>query len=332
MMATLRSGHGIPCSFRATGNPGGPGHNWVRERYIDPAPLGYKIIEEQFKSPLDGTVITRERVFIPSLLSNNKYLGAEYVANLQMSGSPELVRAWLEGDWSIIAGAYFPEFSIAKHVIKPFPIPAHNTRLLGFDWGSASPFYACWLATLSDPTPIADGRLLPKGAAILYREWYGTSGKNKGIKMRNEEIGAGILARSVGETIQIKRADPSIFKEDGGPSIAQQMKVPFAPGDNTRVAGAAQVRSRLIGQDDRPMLYIFDTCPHIIRTLPALQHDPLKPEDLDTEGEDHPYDGMRYPLMARPYTRPAPVTKPIEGLNTMSINQLWEHEKRRKRA
>src|SRR5258708_3083614 len=80
LMATLRSGAGIPCGFRATGNPGGPGHQWVRRRYIDNAPLGWKLSTETYENPWTKEKVTRDRIFIPSKLSDNKYLGSEYVA------------------------------------------------------------------------------------------------------------------------------------------------------------------------------------------------------------------------------------------------------------
>jgi hypothetical protein len=328
LMGTLRSGGGVPCGFRATGNPGGPGHQWVKARYIDPAPLGYKIETTEFKNPFTDEVTTRDKVFIPSFLSDNKYLGGEYVANLQLSGSPELVRAWLLGDWSIVAGAYFPEFS-HRHVVRPFRIPEHCTRILSFDYGSAKPFCALWTAILSDHTQLPDGKILPKGAAVVYREWYGASGPNKGLALNNPDIGLGIKRRSGAEKIQLKRADPSIFKTEGGPSIAEQIKYPFAPADNERLAGWGQLRSRLLGHDGKPMVYFLDTCTQLIRTLPPLQHDALNPEDLDSDGEDHAADALRYGLMARPYTRPAPVVEELKGIHTMTLDQLFKLERRR---
>jgi hypothetical protein len=107
LMATLRSGEGVPCGFRATGNPGGPGHTWVRTRYIDPNPAGWEVRKFTYKNPWTRETIEQDRVFIPSKLRDNKFLGPEYVANLQMVGNDTLVRAWLEGDWTVIEGAYF---------------------------------------------------------------------------------------------------------------------------------------------------------------------------------------------------------------------------------
>ena len=318
MMATLRSAKGVPVGFRATGNPGGPGHQWVKARYIDPAPMGWQVQKFEYVNPFDGSKVVRDRVFIPGRITDHNLLGAEYIANLQMSGSPELVRAWLEGDWSVITGAYFPEFSTAKHVIAPFEIPKNWLRFRSFDWGSYRPFSCGWWA-------VSDGTLppYPRGAMIRYREWYGMvpGQPNVGLRLRNEDIGQGIVERERGEDVVYGVADPSAFKEDGGPShmetIHRAGATKWRPADNTRVSGWAQVRNRLIGEE-RPMIYFFSTCTHAIRTLPALQHDEVKPEDVDTEGEDHAADEIRYACMSRPYARP----QPQKPLPTAGDNQV----------
>ena len=114
LMATLRSGSGVPVGFRATGNPGGPGHQWVKARYIDPAPGGWTVIRDR--------VTGLERIYIPSRVTDNKYLGGDYIQRLRGSGSETLVRAWLEGDWDAIEGAFFDCWSQAI-VIPPFAVP-----------------------------------------------------------------------------------------------------------------------------------------------------------------------------------------------------------------
>jgi hypothetical protein len=109
-------------------------------------------------------------------------------------------------------------------------------------------------------------------------------------------------------------ADPAIFAEDGGPSIAMRMtqaaRIVFRPADNKRVpqrgamGGWDQVRSRLVGDaDGKPMVVFFSTAMHIIRTLPAMQHDANRAEDIDTDAEDHAVDSCRYAMMSRPYVR-----------------------------
>ena len=334
LMATLRSGAGVPVGFRATGNPGGPGHQWVRARYIDPNPAGFEVLTSEFVNPFTMEKVKRERVFIPAKLPDNKFLGSDYVANLHMSGSPELVKAWLEGDWTVIAGAFFPEFSMAQHVVPPQILPAEWTRFRAADWGSAKPFSIGWYA-------ISDGTVprFPRGALVKYREWYGIKERsdgfepNTGVKMTAAQVAAGISKREINDRLDegLSVMDPAAFAVVSGPSIAEEMfnatagKVAFRKADNKRVThkgalgGWDQVRARLVGtaqRDERngtidwstgkPMLYFFSNCVHTIRTLPALQHDQSNPEDVDSEGEDHAPDETRYACMARTYIQSVP--------------------------
>lgn len=302
LKATLRSANAVPCRFRATGNPGGPGHHWVRARYIDPAPHGYKVVTEDCLS----------RVFIPSKLSDNPKLtdsDPTYVNRLKQSGSEKLVAAWLDGDWSVIEGAFFSEWSSKLHVLQPFGIPASWHRFRSFDWGSAKPFSVGWWAIVEDDTKRPEGNL-PRGAMVRYREWYGAKAPNVGLKMTAEEVASGIVTREKGDTkkTMLGVADPSIFAEDGGPSIAERMyPAIWTRADNRRVAakgalgGWDQLRSRLKGEGGRPMIYTFSTCIDSIRTIPLLQHDKNKAEDLDSDAEDHAGDEWRYACMSRPY-------------------------------
>jgi hypothetical protein len=321
LMATLRSANGVPVGFRATGNPGGAGHQWVKARYIDPAPMGWEAITETFHDPFSNTDVDRQRVYIPSRLGDNAFLGADYVANLQMAGSDELVRAWLLGDWDVVEGAFFDCWNPSLHVVRPFEIPAHWLRFRAYDHGSAAPFSVGWWA-ISDGEELPDGRFYPAGAMIRYREWYGASAPNVGLKMTVEAIADGIIERErvAGEKpfagdrdphIHFSVADPSIFARDGGPSHAERFakgNVRFRAADNARVprrgamGGWDMLRQRLVGQDDKPMLYVFETCRDLIRTLPALQHDAARPEDVDSAMEDHASDEARYACMARPWT------------------------------
>lgn len=348
LKATLRSGAGVPCRFIATANPGGPGHLWIKQRFIDPAPLGMKILSEEWENPFTKAKLKSDRVFIPSLISDNKYTNTpEYISNLYMAGNEELVKAWLLGDWNVDLGAYFQEWDTRKHVIKTFDIPKNWTRFMSMDWGSSRPFSIGWWAVVPDeydtgpdvnvnnwkllqePSLYKDNRLyIPKGAIIRYREWYGNNkldkdNPNKGLKLTAEDVAEGIVLRERLEPrnennrakLSYRVIDPSAFKEDGGPSIAERMgnypyHIYFSRADNSRIAKAGamggwdQVRSRLKGEDDRPMIYFMDNCVDSIRTLPALQHDPNKIEDVDTTGEDHAPDDIRYACMSRPYSRP----------------------------
>jgi hypothetical protein len=319
LKATLRSAEGVPTGFRATCNPGGPGHTWVKARYIDPGP--WKIIRETFTNPFDGTKIELSRVFIPAKLTDNPRLLANdplYVAKLQQSGSAQLVKAWLEGDWNIIEGAFFDCWSPLRNVVRPFEVPKDWTRFRAFDWGSAKPFSVGWWAIVPDPYKAGD-LTIPRGALLRYREWYGSTGKpNEGLKLTAEQVADGIRSREMGDTVAFGVADPSIFAQDGGPSISERMlasKIVWRPADNKRVpqAGAQggwdQMRSRIIGDEAGPALVVFETCRDFIRTVPVLQHDPHRPEDLDTDGEDHVADEARYACMSRPFL-PGPKATP----------------------
>jgi len=338
LKATLRSATGVPTQFHATGNPGGPGHNWVKARYIDPAPGGFERLTEEFENPWTGEKQTLDRIFIPSKLTDNPLLldsDPLYIAKLQQSGSKELVRAWLLGDWNVIEGAYFDCWSDSL-IIKPCKLPDHWTRFRSFDWGSARPFSCGWWAVASEDFIHPNGQVIPKNALVRYREWYGAKGPNIGLKMTVEQVAIGIAEREKGDgKIHYGVADPAIFTQDGGPSMAERMAIAthnsviWRRADNKRVAthghigGWDQMRARMIG-DDKPMTYFFDTCVDTIRTVPSLQHDENKPEDLDTDGEDHAADEIRYACMSRPYTQPRPAEeKPIKGIEGMSLNDLW---------
>ncbi|MBU8921776.1 MAG: terminase family protein [Bacteroidales bacterium] len=314
LRATLRSAVGIPCQLHGTGNPGGPGHHWVKERYIDPNPAGLEILEEELPNGA-----THKRIFIPAKLDDNlklMELDPDYENNLYMSGSEALVKAWRWGDWNVVEGAFFDCWH-RRMVHKPFLVPADWTKLVSFDWGSSKPFSVQWWAVVADDYTTSEGVLLPRGYLLCYREWYGAKAPDVGLKLTAEAVGLGIKQRTT-EKINDWVADPAIFKEDGGPSQAERMGLPFRGADNTRVGrlghmgGWDQMRSRMVGtrtfddngvirDDGVPMMGYFNTCKASIRTIPSLQHDPNKAEDLNTNSEDHAADSARYACMSRPW-------------------------------
>src|SRR5260221_506680 len=318
LMAALRSGDGVPVGFRATGNPGGPGHQWVRARYIDPAPFGNKIIRDEQTG--------LERVFIPSRVDNNSYIDIDaYKQRLRASGSQELVAAWLDGDWTVTLGAFFDCWSLGRHVVRPFDVPKEWMRFRSMDWGSATPFSVGWWAVVGEDFTTPEGSVLPRGCMVRYREWYGMKPgqPNVGMKLGAEQIGMGIAGREKKDKISYGVLDPSAFAEAGGPSLAERMgrgsgnKVWFKMADNKRVpkgghvGGWDQMRARLVGNNDGlPMIVTFSTCIDSIRTVPFLQHDPDRPEDVMTESEDHAADEWRYACMSRPYVRTIEKPKP----------------------
>ncbi len=343
LFGCLRSSHGVPIQLILTANPGGPGHHWIKERFIDPAPLGMKRIVRELPN---GAI--HHAVYIPSKITENRILlqaDPTYINRLYLVGSVELVRAWLEGDWNVIAGAFFPEFDIAKHVVPPFSIPAHWARIRMADWGSAKPFCILWGA-------IADGveyPAIPRGTLVIYREWYGWNGKaNEGCYMTAQEVGAGIKARESylydGQPIEEKMSDevidPAAFARDGGPSIAERMDLAWRRADNARVArlgamgGWDEVRQRLKNtlKSENNGLVLFSTATHLIRTLPALQHDPNKAEDVDTNGEDHAPDALRYGCMSRPVVRDLPPSHPRRWPVELTFNELVKRQAEKRLA
>jgi hypothetical protein len=333
LFGALRSSMGVPEQLILTGNPGGAGQHWNKLRYqLSPFPSGPKIVTRMIDT--DEGMMPHRIAVIPSRLSDNKILLARsknYKTRLHLVGSKQLVKAWLEGDYSAVPGAFFDCWSDARHVVQPFRIPETWLRFAAMDWGSASPFSVGWYAVASDPVEVAGMSpskrvTIPRGGLVKYREWYGASGLNKGLKLSNTAVAEGIKEREKGERIAYRVLDPACFAQHGGPSIAEDFAragVHFRPADNTRVAfdgsisGWAQVRSRLIGEREGAgpaMLVLFATCSDTIRTLPVLQHDQNNPEDLDTKAEDHAADETRYACMSRPWVPgPPPTRKKRDG-------------------
>jgi hypothetical protein len=306
-------------------NPGNIGHQWVKAAFVDSAePLALRQMGDD-----EGGML---RQFIPARLDDNPSMTDDdpaYRSRLRGLGSDALVRAMENGDWDVVAGAYFPEFVRDKHVISPFAIPEHWTKFASFDWGSAKPFSVGWWA-ISDGSLLPDGRRYPTGAMVRYREWYGAASPDVGLQMTAEEVADGIKMREL-ERTSYRVSDPACWKRDGGPSIAERMLargISFQRADNNRIAGWDQMRDRFRG-DDEPMLYVFETCRDFIRTVPALQHDDKKPEDVDSDGEDHAGDEARYACMSRPYTRRLPSVEPIRGLAEMTYGELDKWQKKR---
>lgn len=316
LIACLRSAYLIPTKrIRASANPGGAGHSWVKRRWgIDSHPRGRELITD----PATGM----SRMFVPSRVGDNLILLAHdpgYTARLKGVGSETLVEAWLDGDWSVVMGAFFDCWSTEKHVVAPFAVPVDWLRFRAFDWGFARPFSVGWWA-VSDGSLLPDGRRYPAGCLVNYREWYGSAGEpNEGLRLTAEEVADGIRERDGADKIAYSVADPSCFAQDGGPSIAERMlkrRVIFRPADNARVArggavgGWDQMRARLVGEDGKAMMVFFSTCRDAIRTIPSMQHDPDRPEDMDTDGEDHAADMARYAAMSRPYQAWKPAVVP----------------------
>lgn len=296
-------------------NPGNVGHLWVKTTFVTAAP------PFTFRR-MDGAEGGMLRQYLPARLEDNPSMASDdpgYEARLEGLGSASLVKAMRWGDWDVIEGAFFDCWDSRRHVIRPFTVPADWTRFRSGDWGSARPFSFGWWAVVTDTYKTPDGIFLPRGCLVRYREWYGMQPgqPNIGLKLPAEAVGAGIWEREQKDPrLKYGVIDPAAFIQDGGPSIAERItigsgrRIFFRAADNKRVPGRGamggwdQLRSRFIGDDEgRPMIACFETCVDSIRTIPALQHDEAKPEDLDTDGEDHAGDDWRYAAMSRPWAK-----------------------------
>lgn len=319
-------------------NPGNIGHDFIKRTFVDMAArLSTK--EDPYpiwKAPKEEGGMFRQ--FIPALLEDNPSMtehDPEYEFRLLGVGNAAVAKALRYGDWSVIAGSYFPEFC-RHHIVEDFTVPDYWTRFTSFDWGYAKPFCVLWFA-------VSDGEIehIPKGALVVYREWYGADGPDEGLRMTVEQVAAGVLEREVlyryrdgrkkSENITYRVADPAIFTADGGPSMAERFAeqgVVFRPADNKRIAGWNEVRERFRLRNGQPMLYLFESIVHGQRIIPLQQHDEKRPEDLNTDLEDHWVDTLRYGVMSRPMVKLAPPEKkPVQGLEVMTLDELWKmHE------
>jgi hypothetical protein len=205
------------------------------------------------------------------------------------------------------------------------------------DWGSARPFSVGWWALAQDDFQIPDRRIIPRGAIVRYREWYGSKAPNEGLKLPAEVVAAGIVAREDGEDIQYGVLDPSAFAVVSGPSIGETMGrhgAFFRRADNARsgrdkrMGGWDQLRARLRGDPDgRAMIFFFETCRDSLRTLPMMQHSETNPEDLNTESEDHAVDEIRYACLSRPYRTEVFSSDPDASKNPFLVSNAFKlHE------
>lgn len=314
VIGCLRSAHGIRCQWLATGNPGGIGHNWVKARFIDPMPP-----YTPYRDPKTGSI----RVFIPAKLSDNKILTASdpnYASRLKGAGPEWLVKAWLDGDWNIVAGGMFDDLWRADvHVLHPFLVPRSWTIERAFDWGSSKPFSLGWWTTCNGEQ-VAGQRHFARGTKIRIAEWYGWDGKtpNKGLMSATHALNEiktdtdvakhalkieAEMKRDYGYVVEAGPADPSIFTVTNGTSIGMTYNnlglsfKPAAAGPGSRVAGWTQMRTMLQAAKKSPMeepgLFVFSTCRQFIRTVPTLPRDLIKIDDVDCLIAGTPVDTAR---------------------------------------
>lgn len=320
---------GVPRMIRATTNPYGAGHNWVKARW-QLAGQWWKTVFILDSKDSEGNIEPPRQAIHGHIDENQVLLDADphYKRTIVASASnPAMAKAWLHGSWDIIAGGMFGDvWNPAIHIVKPFVIPASWALDRSFDWGSSKPFSVGWWAE-SDGSDFkdADGRWRSsvRGDLYRFREWYGCTVKpNEGLKMLATEIAKGIVEREVLWGLYGKvrpgPADNSIFDVQNGMCIGDDMaqKVRLDDGHEykgveweranktpgSRKTGWEQMRtffkSAMPNKDGRPRenpgLFVFDCCTHFVRTVPVLPRSEKDMDDVDTDVEDHIGDETRY--------------------------------------
>ena len=293
----------LPIFMRATTNPGGPGHSWVKQMFIDPSPsntafhakdletgetLTYPEGHEKAGKPLF------DRRFIPATLKDNPYLYEEGSYEANLLSLPEMQRRQLlEGDWAIADGAAFGEFRSNIHVVDPFEIPLEWRRFRSCDYGYSSYSAVHWFAI--DPA---------YETLIVYRELYVS-------KHTGKDLAKAVMELEIGEQISYGVLDSSCWHNRGqiGPSIAEEMIAMgcrWRPSDRSagaRVAGKNRLHELLKYDEEAetPGIVFFNNCRQIIADLPVIPSDPKGGDDIDVRyRSDHTYDSIRYGVMSRP--------------------------------
>lgn len=290
---------GVTPVLRCTSNPGGSQTLWLKEWFID----------RTVTASQDAGYDPKDWGFIQSKLWDNPYLmdsdgtWTTYSKRLNSLG-PERARQMLEGDWDAIAGQFFGEFRRDVHVgTLEVPVGVQWFRCL--DWGYNAPGVCYWVACLPD-------RRLYVAHEYLFRQ---TIAADVAGEIRRQTV-------ALGAEVRYTAADPAMFNKTGhiGESMAETFAkhgVPLKPANHDREIGWQRVRHWLkLAPDGKPWLVISPSCGYLVRTLPALVSDEHKPDDVDTTGDDHGADALRYGLMSRPAPTTLTVERPVPGPGT----------------
>ena len=294
----------LPIFLRATSNPGGPGHGWVRKMFVDPAPANVPFTATDIDTGEDlkypdthpskaGQPLFQRR-FIPASLYDNPYLANDGAYEANLLSLPEMQRRQLlEGDWAVASGAAFTEFRSNVHVVDPFEIPDTWRKFRSADYGYSTYSAVHWYAI--DPS---------FNTLIVYRELYLS-------KHTGRDLAKAVLEAENGEKLSYGILDSSCWHQRGqlGPSIAEEMisqGCRWRPSDRSkgsRVAGKNRLHELLKVDEDTQMpgIVFFNTCRQIIADLPTIPSDPKGSDDIDPRyASDHAYDSIRYGIQSRP--------------------------------
>lgn len=282
---------GVVPKVLAGTNPGGPQSHWVRSRFID----------KNVDLEMYPDYRPEEWAFIPSKLDDNPYLDEQYERKL-LALPPELRKAYRDGDWDIFPGQYFPEFRKKTHVVD-LSVPDTAVWYRAVDGGFVKPAAVLWIAMWD-------------GHAYVRHEWIPTRVLNSDQAKR---IAKDTRAWGI-QKVRYTVADTSLWtpEADTGEAAAETFArygVPLQQADKERVNGWKRLREWLaLSPDGKPWLMVHPECTYLIRTLPSLISDEHNQEDVDTDGEDHAADALRYFVMSRPSVSaepPKPRPKPM---------------------
>ena len=273
LISRLRGANDFPKSVKSSTNPGGIGHTWVKERFID---MGAPDEVHRFDT---GT-----RIFIPSKVQDNCFLMAkdkDYIKRLENLDEKNK-KALLYGDWDIFDGLYFEEFKRDIHVCKPFEIPSDWRRYRAIDYGLDC--FAClWIAVNS------------LGECYVYREFAKPDMVISDAASRANEL-------SKGEQIKITYSPPDLWSrsQESGKSRVDLFRsggLTLHKSDNNRVSGWMCIKEMLKPNANGDVkLHIFSTCTELIKCITSIQIDDKNPNDCATEPHNitHLPDALRY--------------------------------------
>jgi len=310
----------IPLRVFSTTNPYGPGHHWVKKRFISCAKPGelikttIRLFNPQTQQEED---VTKTQIAIFGSYKENKLLSPEYIFELESEKNPIIREAWLNGNWDISSGNAIGDlWRDDVHVIDRVPIPVEWNVNRAFDWGSSHPYAVCWFAEANGEQMTKD--FCPaKGSLIMFDEIYGCTeiGKNQGLRKSAVEIADEIKCREIKLLAAkwIKRqpipgpADSQIYnvRETDIDTIGKKMAdcgirwIPADKSPGSRINGLELFRDRLEAAItlEGPAIYFMRNCSSSIEILPALPLDEDKIDDVDSDSEDHIWDVVRYRVL-----------------------------------
>jgi Phage terminase large subunit len=313
MRSNLRGAKNIPIRVICAGNPGNRGHAWVAKRWVFRAKPWEPFYEEKSK---------REWVHAPSTFVDNPFINQqEYKSQLEAScpADPELLRAWLLGDWAIARGAFFSScLDEARNCVGPFtevPRDRYGERWqtwLSHDFGSSAP--SCTQLMTKSPGGEISGKFYPRGSIVILDELaaYRRDDLSKGLGWTAKVCAEAIRSELCDKWKVAAQgcADDAIFARMG--SSAGSISDEFAAAGVTfqqakkgdRISGWQRMKRLLAdaGKPDVPGLFISRSCEYFWATVPYLARDQRRVEDVDSSGPDHAADACRYGCL---YERPA---------------------------